>query len=69
MGTSIEQLRDLGLQHAQEGYSVVIGFETSRETPRDRTTRVRNRSTKKRPKVNSYSLTASQESLFDIPES
>ncbi|MFJ3250426.1 hypothetical protein [Streptomyces sp. NPDC086782] len=68
VGTSIERLRELGLQRAREGYSVVVGFETSRETPRDRATRVRNRSTKKRPKVTSYSPTASQESLFDIPE-
>ncbi|MFI6929327.1 hypothetical protein [Streptomyces sp. NPDC050287] len=55
VGTNVEQLRDFGLQRAHEGYSVMLGFETSDETPRDRAVRVRTRSAKKRPKVNSYS--------------
>jgi hypothetical protein len=55
VGTSVEQLRDFGLQRALEGYSVMLGFETSDETPRERAVRVRSRSAKKRPKVNSYS--------------
>ncbi|MFJ7147573.1 hypothetical protein ACIQVT_05130 [Streptomyces sp. NPDC100445] len=58
MGTSVEQLRDFGLQRAREGYSVVLGFETSEETP-ERATRARTRSTKNRPKVNSYTPPAS----------
>jgi hypothetical protein len=69
IGTSVEQLRDLGLQRAREGYSVVMGLETSEETPRARATRVRNRSSKKRPRVTSYSPPTAQESLFDIPDS
>ena len=55
VGTSVEQLRDFGLKRAREGYSVVLGFETSEETPRARSIRARTRSAKKRPKVNSYS--------------
>ncbi|MFB6784165.1 hypothetical protein ACFCX0_44490 [Streptomyces sp. NPDC056352] len=69
VGTSVEQLRDFGLQRAREGYSVVLGFETSEETPRTRATRARSRSTKKRPKVNSYSPPTSQPPLFDVPGS
>ncbi|WP_330349952.1 hypothetical protein [Streptomyces sp. NBC_00582] len=69
VGTSVEELRDLGLQRAREGYSVVMGLETSEETPRARTTRVRKRSSKERPKVTSYSPPTAQESLFDIPDS
>lgn len=71
VGTSVEQLRDFGLQRAREGYSVVLGFETSEETPRTRATRARSRSrsTKKRPKVNSCSPPTSQPPLFDVPGS
>ncbi|RKN11461.1 hypothetical protein [Streptomyces radicis] len=61
VGTSVEQLRDFGLQRAREGYSVMLGFETSDETPRERAVRVRSRSAKKRPKVNSYSPPTSQQ--------
>ncbi|MFE9925199.1 hypothetical protein ACFYQA_27580 [Streptomyces sp. NPDC005774] len=69
VGTSIEQLRDFGLQRAREGYSVVLGFETSEETPRARATRVRQRSAKKRPKVISYSPPAPQQPSSDAPGS
>ncbi|MFD8461496.1 hypothetical protein ACFV27_09705 [Streptomyces antimycoticus] len=61
MGTSIEQLRDFGLERAREGHSVMLGVETSDETPRERTVRARSRSAKKRPKVNSYSPPTSQQ--------
>ncbi|MFD7111777.1 hypothetical protein ACFWAF_16455 [Streptomyces microflavus] len=61
VGTSVEQLRDFGLQRAREGYNVMLGFETSDETPRERAVRARSRSAKKRPKVNAYSPPASQQ--------
>ncbi|MEU6330770.1 hypothetical protein ABZ851_26365 [Streptomyces sp. NPDC047049] len=61
VGTSVEQLRDFGLQRAREGYSVMLGFETSDETPRERALRTRSRSAKKRPKVSSYSPPTSQQ--------
>ncbi|GAA0927264.1 hypothetical protein GCM10009549_49280 [Streptomyces thermoalcalitolerans] len=59
VGTSVGQLRDFGLQRAHAGYSVVLGFEASEETPRS--VRARSRSTRKRPKVHSYSPSASQQ--------
>ncbi|MYR38083.1 hypothetical protein GTX14_18515 [Streptomyces sp. SID4944] len=61
VGTSVEQLREFGLQRAREGYNVMLGFETSNETPRDRAVRTRSRSAKKRPKMNSYSPPTSQQ--------
>lgn len=61
VGTSVEQLRDFGSQRAREGYSVMLGFETSDETPRERAARTRSRSVKNRPKVNSYSPATSQQ--------
>ncbi|PJE99397.1 hypothetical protein CUT44_04925 [Streptomyces carminius] len=61
VGTSVEQLRNFGLQRAHEGYSVMLGFETSDETPRERAVRTRGRSVKNRPKVNSYSPATSQQ--------
>ncbi|WP_314224117.1 hypothetical protein [Streptomyces zaehneri] len=69
VGTSVEQLRDFGLQRAREGYSVMLGFETSEETPRARATRARSRSAKNRPKVNSYSPPASPQRKSDAPGS
>ncbi|MGW1809151.1 hypothetical protein [Streptomyces sp. NPDC002078] len=69
VGTSVEQLREFGLKRAQEGYSVVMGVETSEETPRERSTRIRSRSAKKRPKVTSYAPSVTQQSLFDIQDS
>ncbi|MEU0990881.1 hypothetical protein [Streptomyces sp. NPDC005953] len=67
VGTSVEELRNFGLQCAREGYSIVLGSETSKETPRAQATRARSRSTKKRPKVNFSSPPASQPPLFDVP--
>lgn len=68
VGTSVEQLRDFSLERAREGYSVVLGVETSEETPRERATRVRQRSAKKRPKVVSYSPSAPQRQASDAPD-
>ncbi|MBX4173800.1 MULTISPECIES: hypothetical protein [Streptomyces] len=67
VGTSVEQLRDFSLERAREGYSVVLGVETSEETPRDRSVRVRQRTAKKRPKVISYSPQTPQQQSPDTP--
>ncbi len=61
VGTSVERLRGFGLQRAREGCSVVLGFGTSDETPRERAVRTRSRSVKNRPKVNSCSPATSQQ--------
>ncbi|WP_141713047.1 hypothetical protein [Streptomyces sparsogenes] len=57
------------LERARAGYSVVMGIETSEETRRERSTRIRSRSVKKRPKVTSYVSSATQQSLFDVQDS
>ncbi|MFE0448196.1 hypothetical protein [Streptomyces fungicidicus] len=67
VGTSVEQLRDFGLERAREGCSVALGVETSEETPRDRATRIRQRTAKKRPKVISYSPAGPQQQVSDAP--
>lgn len=48
VGTTVEQLRELVIRRAQEGYSITAGVEHATETVRDRQDRVRSRSTAKK---------------------
>jgi hypothetical protein len=64
VGTSIEQLRNLGAKRAEDGYSVVVAAERSPETLRERQQRVRGRGSKR--KASSERVQHGQPTLFEV---
>ncbi len=66
VGTTVEQLRILGTQRIEEGYSVVMAAERSSETPRERQQRARSRSSRKKTHVH---RSFHQQTLFETEES